>query len=387
MERRKLLAMIGGSVTVGVAGCLGDDDDDDGEDPNGDDNGADDPNGDDDENGEPDEEARFEVSFRDVPGEIVSGDDLAVGYAVENTGDLEGTQDVQFDAGEAGTDSESVTLAGGESHEGEFTLTEVTITGTLTLTLSTADDEATTSVAVVDPTADTFIATSTDGFIEIGAETEEQAREDPIGLHPEEDLDGPVIIEGQIDDEAGTWSSVSIDFPDLDVRQLLAGEEGVDELPIDLDDIDILVETPEGLGGQLDQTEGVWTVEGPLRLLGFIGVEDTDEAEPALDIEIEIEAVTGESGAMEGSYDDSEAPVRATIVDNTATVAEIEDPLVGPIINDELGLPAEPGDVWFEIGFEIEYDAEDEDDTDDEDTGNGDNGEDDGTDGEDDTGD
>jgi hypothetical protein len=41
------------------------------------------------------------------------------------------------------------------------------------------------------------------------------------------------------------------------------------------------------------------------------------------------------------------------VVDNTLTVGEL-DGFVGSIINDELGLPAEEGEVWLELEFELE---------------------------------
>ena len=47
MQRRKLLGLLGGSLTVGLAGCLGNGDDDNGDDGNGDDDNGDDDGGDD----------------------------------------------------------------------------------------------------------------------------------------------------------------------------------------------------------------------------------------------------------------------------------------------------------------------------------------------------
>ncbi len=369
MDRRKLLTLLGGSLTVGLAGCLGNGDDD-GDDGNGtdDENGDDDPNGTDengddngdgngDENGDDEPEpdpAEFVVSLLDLPSSILAGEDLSIGYVVENIGELEGTQEILFTVNDEIEGSEELTLGAGEDYEGEFSLTEVDLLDGLDITLTSDDDEASEHVAIVDPAAETFTATSTDGFIGIGEETEDAAREEGIGLVPEENLEGPVVIEGEIDDETGTWESIAVDFPDLDPAELLEGEDGADELPVDLDEISLLVETPEGLAGEFDQEDGIMSVEGILQIQAFIMADPEDEDAEPLVIDIDVAATTEESGEMVGEYDDSDDPVTVTVVDNTAEVRELEDPLIGSIVNNQLELPAESGDVWLEIAFDLD---------------------------------
>ena len=370
MDRRKLLTLLGGSFTVGLAGCLGNGDDDGGDgngtdDENGDDanggdeNGGDDGNGADDGNGDDEPEpdpAEFGVSLLDLPSSILAGEGLSVGYVVENVGELEGTQEVLFTVNDETEGTEELTLGAGEDYEGEFSLAEVDLLDGLDITVATDDDEASEHVAVVDPAAETFEATSTDGFIAIGEETEEAAREEGIGLDPEEDLAGPVIIEGEIDDEENRWESIAVDFPDLNPAALLEGEDGADELRVDLDEISLLVETPDGLGGEFDQDEGIMSVEGILQIQAFIMADPEDEEAEPLVIDIDVAATTEESGEMVGEYDDSDNPVTVTVVDNTAEVRELEDPIIGSVVNTQLELPAESGDVWLEIGFDLDLD-------------------------------
>jgi PGF-CTERM protein len=100
--------------------------------------------------------AVFDVAITDVPAEVTEGDDITVGYQVENTGDLQGTQDIGFtvDGDQQGT--QQVTLTGGETFSNSFTYTTETgdETGdapTVTVEVASADDSASETVTVQQP--------------------------------------------------------------------------------------------------------------------------------------------------------------------------------------------------------------------------------------------
>lgn len=67
------------------------------------------------------DDADFEVTITDTPESVSPGDRLTVEYDVENTGETEATQDITLSTNATGTvesDTETVTLAGGETHSG-----------------------------------------------------------------------------------------------------------------------------------------------------------------------------------------------------------------------------------------------------------------------------
>jgi len=149
MERRRLLALLGGSASLGIAGCLGggDDDGDDNESTeNGGDNGGAE-NGSD--NGGDGGEASIEVSITSAPSEIQAGGSTTVEWAVENTGNSEGSETVVFSVGGEQEASEEVTVGAGETATGEFTLdVSAAVSGDLTLSVAAGDAEATAPVTV-----------------------------------------------------------------------------------------------------------------------------------------------------------------------------------------------------------------------------------------------
>jgi hypothetical protein len=149
MERRRLLALLGGSASLGIAGCLGggDNDGDDNESTeNGGDNGGAE-NGSD--NGGDGGEANIEVSITSAPSEIQAGGSTTVEWAVENTGNSEGSETVVFSVGGEQEASEEVTVGAGETATGEFTLdVSAAVSGDLTLSVAAGDAEATAPVTV-----------------------------------------------------------------------------------------------------------------------------------------------------------------------------------------------------------------------------------------------
>jgi hypothetical protein len=115
MERRRLLALVGGSASLGLAGCLGGDGGD-GSDNSSGDNG-------DDGVGEPGAEANLVVEIQSATESVEPGESATVSWTVENTGDLEGTQTLVFTVDGNQEDSEEVTVDGGETASGEFSYT------------------------------------------------------------------------------------------------------------------------------------------------------------------------------------------------------------------------------------------------------------------------
>ena len=172
MERRKLLALLGGSTSVAVAGCLGGDNgtnnsngDDEGtgnsdgdnegiNNSNGDDEGTSNSDGGDDANGGDGSgaEASLAIGVTATPDSVEVGETLTAEWEVRNTGDLRGTQTVVFSVGGSETDSQEVSVGGGETATGEFSyaVTEGD-TGEISVTVATDDDSAEATVAVPEP--------------------------------------------------------------------------------------------------------------------------------------------------------------------------------------------------------------------------------------------
>ena len=147
MERRRLLALMGGSATVGLAGCLG------GDGGGGEDNGSDNNTSNDD--GDLMAEANLSVSITASADSAAPGETTTVEWSVENTGDQSGSQTVSFSVDGSEQASEDVTVGGGETATGEFDYTVgEDDSGDLSLTVATDNDEASASVTV--PAAGSF---------------------------------------------------------------------------------------------------------------------------------------------------------------------------------------------------------------------------------------
>lgn len=96
---------------------------------------------------EPDETVDFQVSLS-APSTVEQGEDYVVDYTVENTGNTEGTQDVEFyfDGSLEGMDA--VTAGGGETVSGSFSKGTSGLEGEYPVRVETANDTASTSVEV-----------------------------------------------------------------------------------------------------------------------------------------------------------------------------------------------------------------------------------------------
>jgi subtilisin family serine protease len=98
--------------------------------------------------------AAFAVTISGSSAPVVAGESLAVDATIENTGDVAGNQSVTLDAGGLGTDSISVSLAGGESTAETFTVsTGSGDAGGYTASVASANDADSTGVTVQEPTS------------------------------------------------------------------------------------------------------------------------------------------------------------------------------------------------------------------------------------------
>jgi hypothetical protein len=197
---------------------------------------------------------------------------------------------------------------------------------------------------------DAFVAESQGGLLAIGENSLSAAEEGGFSLPPSDTVPEPIVVDGEITD--GEWESTNIELPNLDSEALL-GQIGGEDLPINPEDVEIQLSVPNGFSGTLDQEEGMMTVEGQLTITVILSGQEVP-------IEIGLDGTTGESGNMTGSADFSSEPVSATIVDNQAQVPALDEEefsLIGPIVNDQLGLPSGPdsenGRTWLRIIFEI----------------------------------
>jgi len=100
-----------------------------------------------------DEPAFFAVTITGVDGAVTAGETVTVEYTVENTGDIEATQDMTFAVN--GTDEgtkANLTLGGGETFGSQFTYeTGVDDTPAVTVTVASVDETAAETVSVLEP--------------------------------------------------------------------------------------------------------------------------------------------------------------------------------------------------------------------------------------------
>jgi len=402
MDRRKMLALLGTSATIGLAGCSngdenggenGNESENGGENgnesenggangnesenggangnesetgpdnQNGDANGNESENGEENggENGEEQDPANLQISIPEAPNRVQAGETVTVNYAVENEGGVEGTQTVVFTVDGEQEGSQDVTVGADETTSGEFTYeTGDDSPEELTVGVATDDDESESTVGInfeVEPVVldGPVSGQSTGGYVAIGEDNKQDALEEGIGLPPSDQITEPIRIEGSVNRDEQSWeaSEAGIQFPDLDPTAIVSEEQlellGGTEVAVEIG-------TPGGLSGEIVQDEsggGRMTLDGVLKLQAFVGQEAIQNNEPDAVVELELNGTTGESGGLTGNFDNSGEPIVVRVVDNTLTVGEL-DGFVGSIINDELGLPAKEGEVWLELEFELE---------------------------------
>ena len=96
--------------------------------------------------------ASFQISNLNGPSSATQGDSETVSATIENTGDQEATQTVEFNFDGSVDQTQDVTLAGGASQTVEFTLDTTGVNaGTHSYGVSTDDDSATVQLTVEEP--------------------------------------------------------------------------------------------------------------------------------------------------------------------------------------------------------------------------------------------
>jgi|APHM01.1.fsa_nt_gi hypothetical protein len=175
-----------------------------------------------------------------------------------------------------------------------------------------------------------FQAESTEGgIVAFGTSSEEMFRETDLNLPPSEDISDPVSVEAELNDD-GTWESTSLNFPPIDVVPGIEPE----------------IAAPNGFSGEYDEEGGSMTIEG-----GIEATVENNDGEP-LTLEFPLNATTGTSGELSGSFEVQDGMVVATVVDNESIV---EDTFGNEFVDERLNLPGEfEGDNWFELTLEIE---------------------------------
>lgn len=167
------------------------------------------------------------------------------------------------------------------------------------------------------------------GIVAFGTSSEEEFRDTDLNLPPSEDIPDPVSVEAEVNDD-GTWESTSLNFPPIDVVPGIEPE----------------IAAPDGFSGEYSEEEGRMTVEG--------GIEATVENNQGeeLTLEFPLNATTGTSGELSGSFEVQDSTVVATVVDNKSIV---NDTFGNDFVDERLNLPGEfEGDNWFELTLEIE---------------------------------
>ena len=182
------------------------------------------------------------------------------------------------------------------------------------------------------PDAGEFTAESVEGIVWFGEPDKQKAMEDALALPPQEDAPAPVVLEASVNDD-GTWESDNIEFPPLSGLP-------IPETPT--------VETPGGFEGELDLEEGRWTVEGQLRVI--IPQEEED-----LTLEFPLNATTGESGDLTGSFERDGDTGTATIVDNETPVnSSTGDPIIDQLLGLD-GPAGNSGSNWFSLTMDMTF--------------------------------
>lgn len=166
------------------------------------------------------------------------------------------------------------------------------------------------------------------GYLALGASSESEAEANGFSLPAAEAGDDPIIVSATVLED-GRWESTEIDFKTIPVEEPIEGE--------------IQVGVPAGLSGELDPEAESMTARGEL-----VATLRTD-GETLGEVSFQLDATTGDSGALTGSATFDEQSARATLVDNEFTVSESGNLLVDGAV----GLPTAAGENWFELALEL----------------------------------
>jgi len=179
--------------------------------------------------------ANFQVSDLTAPSSATQGDSIQVTATVQNTGDQQGTQTVEFTFDGTVLDDESVTLAAGASQPVSFTVdTTPVAAGTYTHGVSTDDDSTSAQITINEPDAANFQVSNlqapgsaTQGdLIDVSATVENtggQSATKSVEFRLDVDGDGlgdddDVVLNQDFQIDAGT--STTVTFDDVDTSGL-----------------------------------------------------------------------------------------------------------------------------------------------------------------------
>ncbi|WP_135304754.1 PKD domain-containing protein [Haloarcula amylovorans] len=147
--------------------------------------------------------ATLQVTSLNAPSSATQGDTVTVEAVVENTGDMQGTQDVEFAFDGSVLDSKSVTLASGASDTISFTVDTTDVApGTYTHTVSTADDSATAELTITDPASE-----PDPGTVDVSLEPAEQS------AATDDEVTYEIVVTGT-DEVGAVEGSVTLSNPD-----------------------------------------------------------------------------------------------------------------------------------------------------------------------------
>lgn len=369
MDRRDLLLLAGGSLSLGLAGCFEqverreDQEVSDGDASNSGDgadgNGGGDGDGTDGSSGDSDGQAGSEdgsaddgTAGEDAPdgsdsGDGSTGDD---GDGADGTGDStgddgdnsnDGTDDSTDDGSDGSTDDGSDDTTDDGTDDGNSDDGSGDSDGSDDGTNDGDGDDGTdggdddggdgTDDGGGDDTPTelptSFTGTGMDGFFWTGDLHESDARDEDIQFLPPSEVDPPITIEGDVDTDSGTWESTTVFFP---------------VLPVD-GGVEVKFTAPDGLDGEIDFEAGVLTLEGDLRV-DFV---DIDAA-----FTTTIAAVTGQSEALRGDLVVGGESGTALLVDNEYVVDEATG---NTTIDNKMNLPSTvSGDNWFELELDLD---------------------------------
>jgi hypothetical protein len=180
---------------------------------------------------------------------------------------------------------------------------------------------------------DGFSAESAGGFVWFGEPDREQAIDDALALPPTPEVPDPVVLSAELVGNR-RWEATSVDVPPLDSLP-------IPQIPT--------LSTPDGLAGTVDLQTGRLTAAGELLLT------IPREEGPTYEVTIPVNATTGESGQLRGSFERRGLAAAATLVDNESVVS---DQTGNRVLDALLGLdgPAEEsGANWLSLTVDIEF--------------------------------
>lgn len=190
-----------------------------------------------------------------------------------------------------------------------------------------------------------MLATGQGGLFAIDEESESIAREQGLQFPAGAEDQSRVTFLAEVDEAAGTWSSIETSFPILTVDDNLA----------------VAIEAVNGVSGAIDTAGDLMTLDGELKLSPLDRNQNLELLEGAQPITFDIEMVVGQSGELQGSASFAETAGTVTLVDNQYT---IDEETGNSLFDEAVGLPsADGGSNFLELQFDVEFEPVDPADT------------------------